>query len=58
MKELTGLADTLVSNGELEAYQYTLEKLRHLIQELESRAVDVLDMFSDAPPVSKSNSHY
>ncbi|VDN25462.1 unnamed protein product [Gongylonema pulchrum] len=36
MKELTGLADSLVSNGELEAYQYTLEKLLFLIKELQT----------------------
>ncbi|MCP9259061.1 Tumorous Enhancer of Glp-1(Gf) [Dirofilaria immitis] len=50
VKELTGLADTLVSNGEMEAYQYTLEKIQHMIQELKSKAVDVLDMFSDEIP--------
>ncbi|OZC11415.1 hypothetical protein X798_01271 [Onchocerca flexuosa] len=51
VKELTGLTDTLVSNGEMEAYQYTLEKIQHMVQELESKAVDVLDMFSDEAPI-------
>uniref|UniRef100_A0A0R3RVR3 GYF domain-containing protein n=1 Tax=Elaeophora elaphi TaxID=1147741 RepID=A0A0R3RVR3_9BILA len=50
VKELTGLTDTLVSNGEMEAYQYTLEKVQYMIQELQSKAVDVLDMFSDEAP--------
>ncbi|CAG9531346.1 unnamed protein product [Cercopithifilaria johnstoni] len=50
VKELTGLADTLVSNGEMEAYQYTLEKVQYMIQELQSKAVDVLDMFSSEAP--------
>uniref|UniRef100_A0A915PI95 GYF domain-containing protein n=1 Tax=Setaria digitata TaxID=48799 RepID=A0A915PI95_9BILA len=50
VKELTGLTDTLVSNGEMEAYQYTLEKIQFMIQELESKAVDVLDIFSDEAP--------
>lgn len=52
LKELTELADALVSNGELEAYQYTLEKLRHMVQDIECKAVDVLDMFSDSVPNS------
>ncbi|KAM3715995.1 CD2 antigen cytoplasmic tail-binding protein [Dirofilaria immitis] len=34
----------------MEAYQYTLEKIQHMIQELKSKAVDVLDMFSDEIP--------
>ncbi|EJW79834.1 hypothetical protein WUBG_09255, partial [Wuchereria bancrofti] len=50
VKELTGLTDALVSNGEMEAYQYTLEKVQYMIQELESKAVDVLDMFSNEAP--------
>lgn len=52
LKELTGLADSLVSKGEMEAYQYTLEKLQHLIHEMEHKAVDELDMFSDLPSSS------
>lgn len=54
MKELTGLADILVSNGEMEAYQYTLEKIQCMIQELQSKAVDVLDMFSNEAPTCSS----
>ncbi|EJD75662.1 hypothetical protein LOAG_17242 [Loa loa] len=50
VKELTGLTDTLVSNGEMEAYQYTLEKVQYMIQELKSKAADILDMFSDETP--------
>ncbi|KAL4002478.1 hypothetical protein ACH3XW_3620 [Acanthocheilonema viteae] len=50
VKELTGLTDSLVSNGEMEAYQYTLEKVQYMIQELQSKAVDVLDIFSDEVP--------
>lgn len=47
MKELTGLVDSLVSNGQLEAYQYSYEKFKHFVSELESKAVDQLDMFSE-----------
>ncbi|VDK79662.1 unnamed protein product [Litomosoides sigmodontis] len=54
VKELTGLTDTLVSNGEMEAYQYTLEKIEYMIQELRSKAVDVLDIFSDEAPTCSS----
>ncbi|VDN03166.1 unnamed protein product [Thelazia callipaeda] len=49
LKELTGLTDSLVSNGEFEAYQYTLERLEYMIRELEHKAVDVLDIFSNEP---------
>ncbi|VDN57931.1 unnamed protein product [Dracunculus medinensis] len=52
VKELTGLADSLVSKGEFEAYQYSFEKLNYLIRQMEHRAVDDLDMFSDAPSSS------
>lgn len=50
VKELTGLTDALVSNGEVQAYQYTLEKIQFIVQELKSKAVDVVDMFSDETP--------
>lgn len=58
MKELTGLTDSLVSNGEMEAYQYTLEKVQYMIQELESKAVDVLDMFSDEAPTCSTRGSF
>ncbi|VDK45441.1 unnamed protein product [Anisakis simplex] len=57
VKELTGLADSLVSKGEMEAYQYTKEKLQLFINQLENKAVDEVDMFSDNNQSTSSPSH-
>lgn len=58
MKELTGLADSLVSRGEMEAYQYTVEKLQYLLRQMEHKAVDNLDIFSDQPSSATSSSSF
>uniref|UniRef100_A0A915B9J3 GYF domain-containing protein n=1 Tax=Parascaris univalens TaxID=6257 RepID=A0A915B9J3_PARUN len=56
VKDLTGLADSLVSKGEMEAYQYTKEKLQLLANQMENKAADQLDMFADTPTTSSSES--
>jgi len=50
---LTALADTLVSRGDMEAYQLTREKVK-LLREGQ-RAVDDLDIFSDQPSSSSTS---
>ncbi|KHN80241.1 CD2 antigen cytoplasmic tail-binding protein 2 [Toxocara canis] len=56
VKELTGLADSLVSRGEMEAYQYTKAKLELLARQMDNKAIDQLDMFSDTPSASRKES--
>lgn len=54
MKDLTGLADSLVSKGEMEAYQYTKEKLQLLSHQMDNKAADQVDMFADTPTTSSN----
>jgi CD2 antigen cytoplasmic tail-binding protein 2 len=55
IETLTGLADKLVSNGEFEAYQFTYEKIKFLLDGVEERATKLivaadkdLDMFAES----------
>ena len=51
MLKLTGLADELVSNGNYEAYQYTYERISHLLKMEEEKnkkkEEDAFDMFAE-----------
>ncbi|XP_071789666.1 CD2 antigen cytoplasmic tail-binding protein 2 homolog [Asterias amurensis] len=51
MLKLTGFVDELVASGNYEAYQYTFEKITHLLKEAGSskKDEDMFDMFGDGP---------
>ena len=52
MLKLTEFVDELVASGNYEAYQYTYEKITHLLKEEEGRSKkkeEVFDMFGDEP---------
>ncbi|XP_038060774.1 CD2 antigen cytoplasmic tail-binding protein 2-like [Patiria miniata] len=56
MLKLTEFVDELVASGNYEAYQYTYEKITHLLKEEEGRSKkeeDVFDMFGDEPAKEK-----
>ncbi|KAK0417699.1 hypothetical protein QR680_013157 [Steinernema hermaphroditum] len=52
VKEISGLSDTLVSQGHAEAYQYSKEKIEKMLEDLDRTtvAIDSLDMFADEEP--------
>ncbi|XP_022085727.1 CD2 antigen cytoplasmic tail-binding protein 2-like isoform X2 [Acanthaster planci] len=56
MLKLTEFVDELVASGNYEAYQYTYEKITHLLKEEEGRSKkeeDIFDMFGDEPVKEK-----
>ena len=56
MLKLTEFVDELVAGGNYEAYQYTYEKITHLLKEEEGRSKneeDIFDMFGDEPEKEK-----
>ncbi len=68
VETLTALADELVSNGDMEAYQLTYEKIGVLINDLKETTIDIvprvvvpidkdLDIFGDAPSVANDSSN-
>uniref|UniRef100_A0A1I7XB79 GYF domain-containing protein n=1 Tax=Heterorhabditis bacteriophora TaxID=37862 RepID=A0A1I7XB79_HETBA len=58
MKQLSGLADELLTAGHMDAYEWTREKIEFLLRKIESSAVDTLDIFSDAPAANASTSSF